>query len=226
MRALVVEDEVPLAQLVMNYLAREQFQVEHVADGAEAVARARDFAPDIVVLDVGLPHLDGVEVCRQLRQFSDCYVIMLTARGDEVDKLVGLGVGADDYLTKPFSPRELVARIKVLLRRPRRGAADADVLRVGSLTIDRAARDVLLDGVAVALTPTEFDVLTTLAMHPRQVLSRRQLIDAVWGTGWVGDERMVDVHVRNLRRKLHDDAGDPRFVRTVRGAGYRIGSGR
>ncbi len=226
MRALVVEDEVPLAQLVMNYLAREQFQVEHVADGAEAVARVRDFAPDIVVLDVGLPHLDGVEVCRQLRQFSDCYVIMLTARGDEVDKLVGLGVGADDYLTKPFSPRELVARIKVLLRRPRRGAADADVLRVGSLTIDRAARDVLLDGVAVALTPTEFDVLTTLAMHPRQVLSRRQLIDAVWGTGWVGDERMVDVHVRNLRRKLHDDAGDPRFVRTVRGAGYRIGSGQ
>ncbi len=222
----MIEDELPLAQLVMKYLIREQFQVEHVADGAEAVARAREFHPDVVVLDVGLPHLDGVEVCRQLRQFSDCYVIMLTARGDEVDKLVGLAVGADDYLTKPFSPRELVARIKALLRRPRRGVAKVDVLRVGPLTIDRAAREVLLDGAAVALTPTEFDVLTTLATHPRQVLSRRQLIDAVWGPNWVGDERMVDVHVRNLRGKLHDDAGDPRFVRTVRGAGYRIGDGR
>jgi len=226
-RVLVVEDEQLLADLVGDYLRREGFAVEQVGDGAAALQRAREFRPDVVVLDLGLPVLDGVEVCRELRRFSDCYVIMLTARRDEVDKLVGLAVGADDYLTKPFSQRELVARVKAMLRRPR---ADGDApapgtFAVGALVIDAGAREVLLDGAAVALTPTEFDLLATLASKPRLVLSRRQLIEAVWGQSWVGDERMVDVHVRNLRRKLGDDADAPRFIRTVRGAGYRIGSG-
>jgi DNA-binding response OmpR family regulator len=224
-RVLVVEDEQLLADLVGDYLRREGFAVEQVADGAAAVDRAREFRPDVVVLDLGLPVLDGVEVCRELRRFTDCYVIMLTARRDEVDKLVGLAVGADDYLTKPFSQRELVARVKAMLRRPRAGDSSPGSIAVGPLTIDIDAREVVLDAKTVGLTPTEFELLATLATHPRLVLSRRQLIEAVWGEPWVGDERMVDVHIRNLRRKLGDDAVAPRFVRTVRGAGYRIGSG-
>jgi DNA-binding response OmpR family regulator len=227
-RVLVVEDDPLLTQLIVKYLERDAFAVEHTGDGLDAVARARQFGPDVVILDIGLPGIDGMEVCRRLRQFSDCYIIMLTARDDEVDKLVGLTVGADDYLTKPFSHRELVARVKVMLRRPRRPAeaAPADVLTVGALRIDPAAREVHLDDQPVALTPTEFDLLAALATNPRMVLSRRQLIDAVWGPAWVGDERMIDVHVRNLRRKLRDDATDPRFIRTIRGAGYRIGAGQ
>jgi DNA-binding response OmpR family regulator len=224
-RVLVVEDEQLLADLIGDYLRREGFAVEQVGDGAAALERAREFRPDVVVLDLGLPVLDGVEVCRQLRRFTDCYVIMLTARRDEVDKLVGLAVGADDYLTKPFSQRELVARVKTMLRRPRADDSEPATIAIGPLTIDTDGRDVLLDGAVVPLTPTEFDLLATLATNPRLVLSRRQLIEAVWGQAWVGDERMVDVHIRNLRRKLGDDADAPRFVRTVRGAGYRIGSG-
>ncbi len=227
-RVLVVEDEPPLAQLVAKYLARDNYDTRIVADGLQAVEEARSYGPDVVVLDLGLPGLDGLEVCRRLRRFSDCYVIMLTARDDEVDKLVGLSAGADDYLTKPFSPRELVARVQVLLRRPRH-AVEGDVpgpVVLGPLSIDIGAREASLDGTPVALTPTELDLLIALATNPKLVLSRRQLIDAVWGSAWVGDERMVDVHVRNLRRKLGDDASEPRFVRTVRGAGYRIGGGR
>jgi DNA-binding response OmpR family regulator len=224
-RVLVVEDEQLLADLVGDYLRREGFEVEQVGDGAAALKRAREFRPDVVVLDVGLPVLDGVEVCRELRRFTDCYVIMLTARRDELDKLVGLAVGADDYLTKPFSQRELVARVKAMLRRPRADVSEPGTIAVGPLTIDTDGRDVLLDGTAVSLTPTEFDLLATLARNPRLVLTRQQLIEAVWGESWVGDERMVDVHIRNLRRKLGEDAEAPRFVRTVRGAGYRIGSG-
>jgi DNA-binding response OmpR family regulator len=182
-----------------------------------------------VVLDLGLPGLDGIEVCRQLRTFTDCYVIMLTARTDEVDKLIGLSVGADDYLTKPFSPRELVARVQVMLRRPRVPAptcgAAGDLLRFGPLVLDVAGREVHLDGDPVDLTRTEFDLLATLASRPKVVFTRRQLIDAVWGATWVGDEHLVDVHIGHLRRKLGDDAAEARFVRTVRGVGYRMGDG-
>jgi two-component system sensor histidine kinase BaeS len=211
-RVLVVEDDPLLAQLVVKYLEREDFTVEYAPDGVEAVTRARNFTPDVVILDIGLPRLDGLEVARQLRQFSDCYIVMLTARDDEVDKLVGLAVGADDYLTKPFSHRELVARVKAMLRRPHHpDGPDDNALSVGPLRVDRAAREIHLDAQPVSLTPTEFDLLATLAANPRTVLSRRQLIDAVWGTGWGGDERMVDVHIRNLRRKLGDDAASPRF---------------
>jgi DNA-binding response OmpR family regulator len=230
-RVMVVEDDPLLAQLVVKYLQQDNFTVLSTGDGLDAVTRAREFAPDVVILDIGLPGIDGVEVCRRLRRFSDCYIIMLTARDDEVDKLVGLSVGADDYLTKPFSHRELIARVKTMLRRPRTStpaapAAEPAGVTIGPLHIDPAAREVHLDGTPVSLTPTEFELLATLAANPRVVLSRRQLVEAVWGPTWVGDERMVDVHIRNLRRKLDDDATDSRFIRTIRGAGYRIGTGR
>lgn len=225
-RVLVVDDEQPLAELVAKYLSREGFETAVSLDGLDAVRAARQAAPDVIVLDLGLPGIDGIEVCRQLRTFTDCYVIMLTARSEEVDKLIGLSVGADDYLTKPFSPRELVARVHTLLRRPR-SAPDTpnEQLEVGPLRIDVAGHEAYVDGEPVALTRTEFDILATLAGRPRLVFTRRQLVDAVWGENWVGDERLVDVHVGHLRRKLGDNPNDPRFVRTVRGVGYRIGGG-
>ncbi|HYS40470.1 MAG TPA: response regulator transcription factor [Pseudonocardiaceae bacterium] len=223
-RVLVVDDEQPLAALVAKYLTRDGFDPTVVLDGPAAVAAARTLSPDVVVLDLGLPGMDGVEVCRQLRTFTDCYVIMLTARADEVDKLIGLSVGADDYMTKPFSPRELVTRVRVLLRRPRQ-PPPAESLQFGPLTVDVAGRDVHLDGDPVELTRTEFDVLAALATRPKVVFTRRQLIDAVWGENWIGDEHLVDVHVAHLRRKLGDDPDAARFVRTVRGVGYRMGDG-
>lgn len=227
-RVLVVDDERSLAKVVTSYLEREGHQVECLVDGPSALAAARERPPDLVVLDLGLPGLDGMEVCRQLRTFSDCYVVMLTARADEVDKLVGLGVGADDYMTKPFSPRELVARVRAMLRRPRTGArpaqaAEEPARRFGPLQIDPAAREVHLDGVPVELTRTEFDLLAALSARPRLAFSRRQLIDVVWGETWVGNEHLVDVHIGHLRRKLGDDPAAPRFIRTVRGVGYRMG---
>jgi DNA-binding response OmpR family regulator len=229
-RVLVVDDERSLTKLVGAYLERAGSAVECVFDGATALESARRAEPDVVVLDLMLPAVDGIEVCRRLRTFSDCYVIMLTARDEEVDRLVGLGVGADDYVTKPFSPRELVARVAAMLRRPRTGldAGPPDRLpprRFGPLKIDVEAREVHLDGEATALTRTEFDVLAALSGRPTMVFSRRALIEAVWGTEWVGDEHLVDVHVGHLRRKLGDDPAAPRFVRTVRGIGYRMGDG-
>lgn len=235
-RAVVVDDEQALARLVAGYLERDGFRTTVCHDGSRAVEVVRDVDPDLVVLDLGLPGLDGVEVCRRLRTFTDCYVVMLTARAEEVDTLIGLSVGADDYLTKPFSPRELMARVAALLRRPRRAptgpartAAAHDetpeVLTVGALRVDVDAREVHLDGAPVPLTRTEFDVLVALASRPRRVLSRRELIDTVWGPGWVGDEHLVDVHVLHVRQKLGDTAEAQRYVRTVRGVGYRIGTG-
>lgn len=237
-RILVVEDEEPLGRLIASYLSRDGYDPEVVANGREAIAVARKNPPDVVVLDLGLPGADGIEVCRTLRTFSDCYVIMLTARVDEVDRLIGLSVGADDYLTKPFSPRELVARVGVMLRRPRgvlggagvteaREAADAaDVLTVGDLRVDLAAREVHVADRVVDLTRTEFDVLAVLVRHPRRAFSREQLTEQVWGAGWFGDPHLVDVHLGHVRRKLGDDSAAPVYVETVRGYGYRLGPGR
>lgn len=232
-RALVVDDEAPLADVVASYLDREHFEVTVCHTGAEALAVARDVDPDVVVLDLGLPGIDGVEVCRQLRTFSDAYVVMLTARDTEMDTVVGLSVGADDYVTKPFSPRELVARIRAMLRRPRAVATSVPATtevpppRVfGALTIDVAGRQVELNGEPVTLTRTEFDILAALSSRPAVVWTRRQLIDAVWGEPWVGNDHLVDVHIGHVRRKLGDDPAEPRFVVTVRGVGYRMGSGR
>ena len=230
LRALVVEDETQLAGLIGSYLERDGFAVSVVHDGQEAVDTARAVDPDVVVLDLGLPSLDGVEVCRQLRTFSDAYVVMLTARSEEVDTLIGLSVGADDYMTKPFSPRELMARLQAMLRRPRPLGKSPDALEgartFGALVIDPLGRDVWLDGEPVALTRTEFDLLAALSERPRMAFSRRQLIDAVWGPTWVGDEHLVDVHIGHLRRKLDDDTTQGRFIRTVRGVGYRMGAGQ
>lgn len=230
LRALVVEDETKLAGLLGSYFERDGFDVAVVHDGLEAVATARAVDPDVVVLDLGLPSLDGVEVCRQLRTFSDAYVVMLTARSEEVDTLIGLSVGADDYMTKPFSPRVLMARVQAMLRRPRQPEKPDGALEgartFGALVIDPLGRDVWLDGEPLSLTRTEFDLLAALAERPRMAFSRRQLIDAVWGPTWVGDEHLVDVHIGHLRRKLDDDATQGRFIRTVRGVGYRMGSGQ
>src|SRR6266568_9608649 len=231
LRALVVDDEAPLVGLVTRYLEREGFQVRAADDGERAVELARTFQPEVIVLDLMLPRLDGIEACRRIRTFSDAYVVMLTARAEEVDKLVGLGVGADDYLTKPFSPRELVARIRAMLRRPRSApsgqAAAGPVRRLGDLVVDPAAREVHLQGRPVELTRLEFDLLEALSEHPRIVLSRRQLLERVWGSDWYGhgDEHLVDVHIANLRHKLGDDPRQPRYVLTVRGVGYRMAPG-
>ncbi|HEX2705047.1 MAG TPA: response regulator transcription factor [Candidatus Lustribacter sp.] len=229
LRVLVVDDEQALAGVVAGYLEREGFAVDLAYDGPAAVAAAREHRPELVVLDVMLPGFDGIEVCRQLRGFSDAYIIMLTARDEEVDKVVGLSVGADDYLVKPFSPRELIARVRAMLRRPRTvtGAAVDDApaagtqpLTVGGLVVDTVAHRASLDGGPVDLTRTEFDLLATMAARPRAAFTRRQLIDAVWGPEWYGDEHVVDVHVGHVRRKLGDDASNPTHIRTVRGVGY------
>ncbi|MCR8899018.1 response regulator transcription factor [Gordonia sp. GONU] len=232
---MVVEDEIPLATVVGTYLERGGFDVTIVHDGIDAIDGARQVDPDVVVLDLGLPRLDGVEVCRRLRTFSDAYIVMLTARAEEVDTLVGLSVGADDYMTKPFSPRELIARIQAMLRRPRAAvgvAAPTDMTtpperrRFGTLTIDQGAREVEVGETPIALTRTEFDILVALSERPNMVFTRAQLIASVWGPSWVGDEHLVDVHIGHLRRKLGDDATRGMFVRTVRGVGYRMGTGQ
>jgi len=233
-RALVVDDELPLAEVVASYLEREQFEAVVVGNGVDAIAVARDLDPDVVILDIGLPGIDGLEVCRQLRTFSDAYIVMLTARDTEIDTVLGLTVGADDYITKPFSPRELVARIRAMLRRPRVlqsavATTEADISpprRLGPLSIDIAAREVRIDDEQILLTRTEFDILEALSGRPGNVLSRRQLLEIVRDGPWVGNEHLVDVHIGHLRRKLGDDAASPRYIATVRGVGYRMGSGQ
>ena len=223
-RILVVDDEAPILDLVRGYLERDGFEVETAADGPAGLAAVRATSPDVVILDVMLPGLDGIEVCRQLRTFSNAYVLMLTARGEEIDRIMGLTVGADDYLVKPFSPRELVARVKALLRRPRADAATSAGGPPG-LEIDEARRSVRVHGQVVDLTTLEFDLLAVLARDPGIVIRRQALLDRVWGAEFVADDHLVDVHVANLRRKLGDDPARPRFVETVRGVGYRLREG-
>lgn len=224
-RVLVVDDEVALADMVAAYLVRAGMVAATAHTGPDAVEQARSWAPDVVVLDLGLPGCDGIEVCRQLRTFSSAYVVMLTARDDEVDKIVGLSVGADDYVTKPFSPRELVARVQAMLRRPRGAERAADIRTFGELRVDATGHEVTLAGATIELTPTEFDVLLVLSGSPHRAFSRAQLTEAVWGGDWYGDGHVVDVHVANLRKKLGDDPERARYVVTVRGVGYRMGRG-
>ena len=222
LKVLVVDDEVPLTGVVGSYLEREGFDVAVAHTGPDAVARARADSPVLIVLDIMLPGFDGIEACRQIRQFSDAYIIMLTARDEEMDKVLGLSMGADDYLVKPFSPRELIARVRAMLRRPR-AAPDNDTTEhytIGTLTMDAQGRTLTLDGNEIELTRTEFDLLAAMMAQPRSVLTRRKLIDAVWGPGWYGDEHVVDVHIGHVREKIGDAASEPRFIRTVRGVGY------
>ncbi len=220
---LVVDDEDKIRNLVGSYLRSEGFEVVTANDGQAAVEMVRRHQPDLVVLDIRMPGLDGIEALREIRTFSDVYVIMLTARAEETDKLIGLSVGADDYLTKPFSPRELVARIKAVLRRSRGGPQPSDeVFAFPGIRVDRSRREVVVDQADVSVTTLEFDLLTALAAQPGRVFSRMQLLEAVWGWDYVGDDRVVDVHIRNLRRALGDSATEPRFIGTVRGVGYRF----
>ena len=221
-KILVVEDERNIASFVAMYLKNARYQVDIARDGAEALQKADSLKPDLVVLDLMLPDIDGLEVCRQIRSTSDVPILMLTARDDDVDKIVGLEVGADDYLTKPFNPRELVARVKSILRRSSQTARSSRpqeaAMEHGHLRIDAGRREVTVSGRQVQLAPKEFDLLWELLDHRGLVLTRDQLLERVWGYTFAGDTRTVDVHVRQLRRKLGDDCP----VATVWGVGYKV----
>jgi DNA-binding response OmpR family regulator len=222
-RVLVDDDEDALARVVARYLERLGLHCAVAHDGPGGLAAARRHRPDVVVLDLMLPGMDGLEVARRLRADDDTFILMLTARDDDEDVVRGLAAGADDYLTKPFSPRVLAARVQALLRR---GAArrrpSAAPLRVHDLVVDLAARTVTRDGRDLGLTPTELDVLATLAGDPGRAATRREILHAMWGREWFGDEHVVDVHVANLRRKLGEAPGGGRYVETVRSVGYRV----
>jgi two-component system alkaline phosphatase synthesis response regulator PhoP len=219
-KILVVDDEQSIIDLVTAYLRKEGYEVFTAMDGPSGLKAARAFKPDLIVLDIMLPGMDGIELLGQLRRESDVYVIMLTAKSEETDKIVGLSVGADDYLTKPFSPRELVARVKAALRRLRVGGSTVETatLTFRHVRIDVGRRQVWVDDEPVELTAIEFDLLKTLAEHRGLVLSREQLLEQVWGHDFYGEERVVDVHVGHIRQKL----GDEGFIATVRGVGYRF----
>jgi DNA-binding response OmpR family regulator len=219
-KVLVVEDEESIASFVAMYLKKGGFAVSVATSGAEALAKAASESPALIVLDLALPDIDGIDVCRRIRQRSDVPILMLTARDDDVDKIIGLEVGADDYLTKPFNPRELVARVKSVLRRaaPTRRRLESAVLAHGELLIDAGRREVTVTGAQIALAPKEFDLLWELLDHRGLVLTRDQLLERVWGYTFAGDTRTVDVHVRQLRRKL----GDACPVVTVWGVGYKV----
>lgn len=219
-RILVVDDEPQIVDLLRSYLTRDGFDVDEAADGKAALAAFLRLRPDLVILDLMLPQLDGREVCRRIRETAQTPIIMLTARDEETDKLLGLELGADDYITKPFSPREVVARVRAVLRRGSREAPD--LIRVGELAIDLRAHEVSVSGRRVDLTPTEFKLLETLARYPNQVFTRMQLIDRVQGHAFEGYERTVDAHIKNLRGKVESDPRTPRYIVTVFGVGYKF----
>ncbi len=223
---LVVDDEPTIREVVCSYLAREGYRTLEAGDGRQARELLEQHEPALVVLDLMLPGTDGLELCRWIRGRSDLPVIMLTARGEEADRIVGLELGADDYVTKPFSPRELVARVKTVLRRTSRQPDTAERLAFEDLVIDATAREVTKRGRTLRLTAKEFDLLWFLARHPKQVFSRDQLMDRVWGYSAALDTGTVTVHVRRLREKIEDDPARPRFLQTVWGVGYRFASTR
>ncbi len=219
---LVVDDEPKIVQLARDYLEQAGFAVATAYDGMAALTVARSARPDLVVLDLGLPQKDGLDVARQLRAASNVPIVMLTGRSEESDKLVGLELGADDYVTKPFSPKELVARVRAVLRRTERSAPASEVLRVGDVVVDVPRMRVTVAGRAVELTATEFQLTSTLARSPGRVFTRAQLLDAVRGVAVESYERAIDAHIKNIRHKLEPDSRSPRYVLTVYGVGYRF----
>ncbi|MFC4786443.1 response regulator transcription factor [Nocardioides sp. MAHUQ-72] len=233
--ALVVEDDADIRSLIEFTLSTQGFEVMAVDSGLAGVEAVREHDPDLVTLDLGLPGIDGIEACRRIREISDAYVVMITARDDEVERLIGLETGADDFLSKPFSPRELNARVNAMFRRPRRGqpttpakdsngrtGAEHEILKHGVLTVDVDGRRAFHDDTELTLTRTEFDLLTELMRTPARVWTREALLRSVWDTEWATDTHLVEVHIGNLRRKLGEKAGSPRLIRTVRGVGYRM----
>jgi two-component system alkaline phosphatase synthesis response regulator PhoP len=221
-KILIIEDEVKIARTVRLYLEQEGYQVTAIHDGALALPALRNERPDLVLLDLMLPHVDGREICRQIRHESSVPIIMLTARSEESDKLIGLELGADDYITKPFSPREVVARVRAVLRRTRGLVQPSSLLRLGKLEIDLEQRSVIFNEGLLDLTPIEYDLLVTLANRPGQVFSRLQLLEATQNVAYEGYERSIDQHIKNLRSKLQDDARNPTYILTVFGVGYRF----
>jgi DNA-binding response OmpR family regulator len=223
---VVIEDATDVRDLLSTVLGQAGWKVDAAANGQEGIDLVRELDPDLITLDLALPDIDGMEVCRRLREFTDAYLVMLTARAAEIDRLLGLQLGADDYILKPFSPRELVARVEVLMRRPRT-LADQPMrdtpFRHRGLLIDRSRREVRVDDKPVDLTKTEFDLLAELVRGEGRVWTRAELVSAVWGSGWDGGEHTVDVHMANLRRKLGQSAEGASYVETVRGVGFRLG---
>lgn len=226
-RVLVVDDEVGIRQVVELYLTREGFEVELVADGAAALRAIERAAPNLMILDVMMPGLDGLEVTRQARAKLNVPIIMLTSRAEDVDKIVGLELGADDYVTKPFNPRELVARVKAVLRRSSdkpAAQAQSSVITVGDLTVDPQSRTVTVKGQPVELTAKNFDLLWLFVSHPGQVFTREQLLDQVWGYDFYGDTNTVTVHIRRLRQRIEPDPDQPTYIQTVWSVGYKFSS--
>jgi len=223
-KILVVDDEAKIVRLVRSYLEQSGFTVVEANDGQTALIQARREKPDLVVLDLGLPGIDGLEVARTLRRERDTPIIMLTARIEDTDKIVGLEIGADDYMTKPFNPRELVARVRAVLRRTSGSAPAAEVLRAGALVLDAGGHQATLEGRPLDLTPTEFELLAVLLQNPGRAFTRLELLDRVQGDAYEGYERTIDAHVKNLRAKLGDDPRHPRYVQTVFGVGYKLGA--
>jgi DNA-binding response OmpR family regulator len=219
---LVVEDELEIARVVRDYLARAGFEVIVVGDGDSALASVRTARPDLVVLDLGLPGRDGLDVAREVRSRSDAPIVMLTARGEEADRIVGLELGADDYVVKPFSPKELVARVRAVLRRSSAAGRTDEIVSAGDVRIDTGKMRVTVGDRVVDLTPTEFSLLLALARRPGRVFTRGQLLDAVHGVAIESYERAIDAHVKNIRRKIEPDPRSPRYVQTVHGVGYRF----
>jgi DNA-binding response OmpR family regulator len=220
-KILIVDDEPKIVRLVADYLEAAGFSVTTARSGDEALMRARTEDPDLVVLDLGLPGLDGLDVTRTLRRDGELPIIMLTARDDETDRIIGLELGADDYVTKPFSPRELVARVRAVLRR-HAGASHAEILRAGDLALDLPRMRVTRDDEPIELTATEFTLLAAMARHPGRVFTRSQLLDTIHGVAFESYERAIDAHVKNIRRKLEPDPRSPRHLLTVYGVGYRL----
>ena len=219
---LVVDDEPKIVKQARDYLERSGYRVLEAGDGKTALAQMRHERPDLIVLDLNLPEMDGLDVCRALRRESDVPIIMLTARVDETDRLIGLELGADDYITKPFSPRELVARVRAVLRRVRGGVHQPGLIRAGDLEIDLPGHRVTRAGETIDLTRSEFNLLALLAQHPGQTFTREQLLGRLHGVAYDGYDRSVDAHVKNLRRKLEIDPSEPRYVLTVYGVGYKF----